>query len=197
MRDKIFIGIDPSFSRSGIVCFRNEDLIIAGSYASLNHKNKEVTIKGFPEFDSVGLNCFDSKSKFEGDKGDFNKIVNYFNIFNEFLHSLKMKFILDHFCIGVEIPMGAHMGPGAKVDRLYATVLLSIKQQIPEKIMTLYTYTPSEIKKFVSGKGNAKKNLIIKDVFKKWGFESEFDDVADAYGIAKLTQYIEEKKNGR
>jgi crossover junction endodeoxyribonuclease RuvC len=52
--------------------------------------------------------------------------------------------------------------------------------------------TPGELKKFVTGKGNCKKDLILLKVFKKWGVEFECDDLADAYGLAR---YILEEDN--
>jgi crossover junction endodeoxyribonuclease RuvC len=45
--------------------------------------------------------------------------------------------------------------------------------------------TPNELKKFVTGKGNCKKDLILLKVFKKWNVEFSSNDLADAYGLAK------------
>lgn len=45
--------------------------------------------------------------------------------------------------------------------------------------------TPNELKKFVTGKGNCKKDLILLKVFQKWGEEFSCDDLADAYGLAR------------
>lgn len=51
---------------------------------------------------------------------------------------------------------------------------------------------PTQLKKFVSGKGNSKKSLMIKEVYKKWGYDTEDDNLADAYGLARMA--LEEKK---
>jgi len=45
---------------------------------------------------------------------------------------------------------------------------------------------PGSLKKFVTGKGNAKKNLMLLKVFKKWGVEFDDDNLADAYSLARL-----------
>jgi len=45
---------------------------------------------------------------------------------------------------------------------------------------------PGTLKKFVTGKGNAKKDLMLLKVYKKWGEEFEVDDLADAYGLARM-----------
>lgn len=43
---------------------------------------------------------------------------------------------------------------------------------------------PPSLKKFVTGKGNCKKDLILLNVYKNWGFETDNDNVADAFSLA-------------
>ena len=43
---------------------------------------------------------------------------------------------------------------------------------------------PTSLKKFVTGKGNAKKELIMMEVYKRWQFESKTNNIADAYSLA-------------
>lgn len=43
---------------------------------------------------------------------------------------------------------------------------------------------PNTLKKFVTGKGQAKKELMMLDVFKRWGFDCATNDEADAIGLA-------------
>ena len=55
-----------------------------------------------------------------------------------------------------------------------------------------YTYEeipPSTLKKFVTGKGNAKKDLMMVGVFKQWGFDTTSDNVSDAYALAMYTLF--------
>jgi crossover junction endodeoxyribonuclease RuvC len=61
---------------------------------------------------------------------------------------------------------------------------------------------PSVLKKFATGKGNVKKENMILPIYQKWGFESDSDNIRDAYvlarismaldGIGTLTKYQEE-----
>lgn len=44
---------------------------------------------------------------------------------------------------------------------------------------------PKDLKKFVSGNGNADKPLMIRSVLKKWKYRTSDDNVADAIGLAK------------
>ena len=45
---------------------------------------------------------------------------------------------------------------------------------------------PTVLKKFVAGKGGVEKSVMIKEVFKHWGFDTNDDNVADAYGLARI-----------
>jgi Holliday junction resolvasome RuvABC endonuclease subunit len=53
-----------------------------------------------------------------------------------------------------------------------------------------YTVPPSVLKKFVTSKGNATKPVMAVHVEEKWGFTSKYDDIIDAYGLAKMGQHI-------
>lgn len=46
--------------------------------------------------------------------------------------------------------------------------------------------TPSQVKKFASNKGNAKKEDLVLPLYKKWGYEHHSDNVRDAYILAKM-----------
>lgn len=45
---------------------------------------------------------------------------------------------------------------------------------------------PTSLKKFVTGKGNAPKSLILKEVYKRWNVDVDSDNIADAFGLVKL-----------
>lgn len=45
---------------------------------------------------------------------------------------------------------------------------------------------PTVLKKFTTGKGNAKKPEMAQYVAERWGFLSKSDDVIDAYALAEL-----------
>jgi crossover junction endodeoxyribonuclease RuvC len=49
---------------------------------------------------------------------------------------------------------------------------------------------PTVLKKFVSGKGNVKKDELVLPIFKKWGFEHKSDNVRDAYVLAQIGRAI-------
>lgn len=45
---------------------------------------------------------------------------------------------------------------------------------------------PTSLKKFTTGKGNAKKELMMLEVFKRWGFEAKTNDQADAFALGQF-----------
>lgn len=45
---------------------------------------------------------------------------------------------------------------------------------------------PTTLKKYVTGKGNAPKEVMMMTVLKRWGYEAESNDRADAYALARF-----------
>lgn len=54
----------------------------------------------------------------------------------------------------------------------------------------LYFPSPTQLKKFVTGKGNADKSQMRLSVYKQWGFEDQSDDVIDAFALVKLGEAL-------
>lgn len=54
---------------------------------------------------------------------------------------------------------------------------------------------PMTLKKFVTGKGNSPKDVMIKCVYQKWGFDTDSNDLADAYGLARLAYALASGKS--
>lgn len=52
---------------------------------------------------------------------------------------------------------------------------------------------PTKVKKFVTSRGNAKKNEMMMRVMKKWGYEAKDDNYCDAYSLMKLGELGEQK----
>lgn len=56
-----------------------------------------------------------------------------------------------------------------------------IKREIPFILVS-----PRGLKKFVTGKGISEKAVINKYIYKKWGFDTDDNDIADAYGLVMV-----------
>ena len=49
---------------------------------------------------------------------------------------------------------------------------------------------PMTLKKYAAGKGNAKKQEMLLQMYKRWGVEFNDDNAADSYGLARMAAYI-------
>ena len=72
------------------------------------------------------------------------------------------------------------------MGELGAAVKLALKETLPEPVCYPTVVPPLKLKKFITGKGNGSKDLMMMGVFKKWGYESPNNDEADAYALARL-----------
>lgn len=61
-----------------------------------------------------------------------------------------------------------------------------------------YEYTevsPTTLKKFATGTGTAQKDLMIKEVYKKWGYDTDSNDIADAVALGMFGLAVENQLN--
>lgn len=52
---------------------------------------------------------------------------------------------------------------------------------------------PSLLKKFTGAKGNASKERVAVEVYKRWGFESDSNNVVDAFVLAQIARVLHEQ----
>ena len=49
---------------------------------------------------------------------------------------------------------------------------------------------PTQVKKFITGKGGAQKDIVLKEVFKRYGADFDDNNIADAFALAQLGRAI-------
>ena len=54
--------------------------------------------------------------------------------------------------------------------------------------------SPGSLKKYITGKGNIDKNLILLHTYKKWGIAFDDDNAADSYGLARIAAGLADTK---
>lgn len=74
---------------------------------------------------------------------------------------------------------------GAGVSKMYG-IGWTIRILLEEEVFHWTEVAPTALKKFASNKGNAKKEDLVLPVYKKWGFETDSNDILDAYVLAKI-----------
>jgi Holliday junction resolvasome RuvABC endonuclease subunit len=74
------------------------------------------------------------------------------------------------------------------LGELSATVRLAIYDSFDEKDYRRYPLKvpPMTLKKYAAGKGNAKKQEMLLQIYKRWGVEFNDDNAADSYALARL-----------
>ena len=74
------------------------------------------------------------------------------------------------------------------LGELSATVRLTIFDYFDESDFRKFPLKvpPMTLKKFAAGKGNAKKQEMLLQIYKRWGIEFNDDNAADSYALARL-----------
>ena len=49
---------------------------------------------------------------------------------------------------------------------------------------------PTQVKKFITGKGGAQKDIVLKEVFKRYGADFDDNNIADAFALTQLGRAI-------
>lgn len=84
-----------------------------------------------------------------------------------------------------------HFGKNAKTSISLIELGFSVRRKFYENKVPFFTAVPSQIKKLATGSGkNGEKAIILKEVYKKWGFDVNDNNVADAYAMAQLAKYV-------
>jgi crossover junction endodeoxyribonuclease RuvC len=61
-----------------------------------------------------------------------------------------------------------------------------IRITLTERELPFRVIPPTTLKKFITGKGNAKKEQMLLQVYKRFGIEFDNNNLADAYGLARM-----------
>lgn len=66
---------------------------------------------------------------------------------------------------------------------ILAEVGTLVRHELYKRELEWNTVPPTSLKKLVTGKGNSPKDMMMKEVYKRWGFEGT-DNECDAVGLA-------------
>jgi len=163
---KLYIGIDPSFTDTAIVAIDGDGVVIHELHVTSKPNKNESSAARIVEYSSRLQKLFEHIFP---NTGDYPYDIS----------------------VAIEEPMGFHAGNGAKMGQVYAAASIAIFYGLGP-FEDIGVIKPTTLKKFITGKGNAKKSTIIKEVYKRWGFNTDNDNTADAYGIARWLIYIDQ-----
>lgn len=176
----VFIGIDPSITNTGIV------LLNGGTPCCYKIEWQKVKGKEYYRTKTKGTNGERVLLQLIGTKtkNEETRIGGLYYSICKLLHAFLVDYGGYNIQVGIERPMGANRGSGQLVAMAYAAAIIAT-HQIAIQVMA---FTPTELKKFITGKGNSKKQIIIQQVYKKYGVEFEDDNLADAFVLAKMAE---------
>jgi hypothetical protein len=72
------------------------------------------------------------------------------------------------------------------LGELSATVRLAIYDYFDDGLRFPLKVPPMTLKKYAAGKGNAKKQEMLLQIYKRWNVEFNDDNAADSYALARL-----------
>lgn len=101
--------------------------------------------------------------------------------FNYVEHELEME-IVDIAMEGTVLASQSALLLG----ELSAVVRLSIYDHFEDDLRFPLKVPPMTLKKYAAGKGNAKKQEMLLQMYKRWGIEYSDDNAADSYALARL-----------
>lgn len=73
---------------------------------------------------------------------------------------------------------------------LGAAVKWALADALPPPVCYPTIVPPTSLKKFVTGSGSAAKDNMLLGVYKKWGVEYRDNNLADAYGLARMAEAL-------
>lgn len=80
------------------------------------------------------------------------------------------------------------------LGELSALVKLTIYDYFDDDTRFPVMVPPMTLKKYAAGKGNAKKQEMLLQMYKRWGVEFSDDNAADSYALARLAAGIAKDK---
>ena len=154
----LIIGIDPSLTSTGIVVLRDGKVELA------------VTTKNKPALGTIDrvrliyerIVCV-AESLTDGEKWQAPDLI----VIEGFSYGSKGRSVFDIAYLGWRIR--------EELERLRT------EDNIP-----WLEVPPSQLKKFATGQGNANKEIILQQVYKRWGVEFSDNNQADAYVLAQI-----------
>ena len=122
---------------------------------------------------------------FEPKGSQINAILEQYNFARKMLTELHPDwFAMENYAFSM------HSANTTKLAEIGGVVRLAAVQLGYRPGENMLIIPPSSAKKFVCGKGNADKNLVMKAAYKRWNFDSDDNNVCDSYVIGRLAMSV-------
>ena len=206
----LYVGIDPSINSTGITIARYENNVEAEIkfYIIKNGKltkRESAANDSIDNFEYIIYNKIDlTQFKDDNHVFEYYKTKNMVEVVNT-IYDLILNEVKKYSAIVNVVIEGISYGSSIRTKSIFD--LAGLNYMIRYKLITgdiqhlnLSIATPSNIKKYATGKGNANKESIMtifKYIFPEMQNIPKLDDIADSYFMAMFSRDIElDKKNG-
>lgn len=167
MSERFFIGIDPSVSSTGLVVLADDG-------------STELATR------------VRSASNNDGWRGAVRR-------YNELIRQIRVHLAIyqntEHYIL-VEDYAPHHIGSAIPSIEFGASLRTFLWTWESLTKGCAYFTSPGELKKFVTGKGNADKVQVAAHLSKRYGVLFDSDDIYDAYGLARMVYVHSGDSNG-
>lgn len=103
------------------------------------------------------------------------------------LNTVKEQFIQDIAMEGTVLASQSALVLGELAATVKLTLWLYFRDyDHQEHLRVPLQIPPMTLKKYAAGKGNAKKQEMLMQIYKRWGIEFNNDNAADSYALARL-----------
>ena len=199
----VFMGVDPSINSSGICIQFWEDNSKVKEYFAIVKPNKltkkeQKAHDAYLFFDYVLYEKYDLSKYEDNHEHEHYKTLNMIAVLDKIIETVKDNVADKNVEIYV-VQEGVSYGSTLKTKSVFD--LAGLNFMIRERFLKdnrfhLTIATPSEIKKYSSGNGNCKKEVMM-DLFKILypDFDlPKLDDICDAYFMASYAKYLYDKE---
>lgn len=156
----VVIGIDPSLTGTGIVVLRNGEVELAEATKSRPELGIIERVK------LIRNRILEIEADLSDDKGRKYQSPALM-VIEGFSYGSKGRSVFDIAYLGWRIR--------EELERLRS-----------EDGTPWIEVPPTQLKKFSTGKGTANKEIILQQVYKRWEYETDNNNIADAFVLAKI-----------
>ena len=206
----LYVGIDPSINSTGITIARYENNVeVEIKFYIIKNgkltKRESAANDSIDNFEYIIYNKIDlTQFKDDNHVFEYYKTKNMVEVVNT-IYDLILNEVKKYSAIVNVVIEGISYGSSIRTKSIFD--LAGLNYMIRYKLITsdiqhlnLSIATPSNIKKYATGKGNANKESIMtifKYIFPEMQNIPKLDDIADSYFMAMFSRDIElDKKNG-
>jgi len=198
-KTKVYVGLDISISGTGVSLFDNKGKHIKTYVIERSFAERARGIVSTKMVDEFKIDSLTIRKKVKG----VVDLKRRFSFMNYLATEEAIKFIMKKHKVTHSIIENYAFSRHSKATTKLAELGSLIRKRLLLMGIRFLEVTPQSNKKFVTGKGNSPKDVLLQKVFKKWG--EEFEDIefkfrmdaADSYGLGLMCyHYFSNKLSG-